>query len=341
MGLNMSGKGLLTQLIDGHKKIAVFPYHKFGISCVLKDFVNFLRSEKHYFDYQHFISNKDIVFQIDIDDFKKKISISELVNFLFKNNGSMPYLIQSHFSKKCLAFAGDKNFVSHIFNFDIFNFIKKLEEFIIKNKKESYKVEEIENFIFNSFIKSTDEYESNLELKYYAQWTSNSIEDIKNIIGHYNDFKLIYIKRDLLSSSYAIAKRMSLKVDSKFSKKKIKKIMVQAAINRKKKEDEIEQLISSSKKRNNFLSINFSDLFLNRKNILIDICKFLEIDFDQRMLKPHLINKCIEEKSFYKNKMNDDPNEIFTKHEITKLNEILSSNLKLKFKFVFDKIFVL
>ena len=39
--------------------------------------------------------------------------------------------------------------------------------------------------------------------------------------------------------------------------------------------------------------------------------------------------------------MNDDPNEIFTKHEITKLNEILSSNLKLKFKFVFDKIFVL
>ena len=249
----------------------------------------------------------------------------------------MPYLIQSHFSKKCLAFAGDKNFVSQDFNFNIFNFIKKLEEFIIRNKKVSYKVEEIENFIFNSFIKSTDEYENNLEIKYYAQWTSNSIEDMKNIVNYYNDFKFIYIKRDLLSSSYALAKRMSLRVDSKFSKKKIKKIMIQAAINRKKKEDEIEKLISNSQKRNKFLIINFNDLFLNRKKILIDICKFLEIDFDQRMLKPHLINKCIEDKFFYKRKMNDDPNEVFTTNEITKLNEILSSNLKLKFKFILDK----
>ena len=48
MGLNMSGKGLLTQLIDGHKKIAVFPYHKFGISHVLKNFKKTLKSEKHY-----------------------------------------------------------------------------------------------------------------------------------------------------------------------------------------------------------------------------------------------------------------------------------------------------
>ena len=340
MGLKMSGKGLLTQLIDGHKKIAVFPYHKFGISYVLKNFENFLKSEKHYFDYQHFVTNKNFLFQIDIEDVKKKISIAELVNFLLKNNASIPYLMQSHFSKKCLAFAGDKNFVSHNFNFDIFKFIKNLEEFILKNKKESFKLEEIENFIFNSFIKSTTEYEKNLELKYYAQWTSNSINDLKNIMRHYNDFKFIYIKRDLLSGSYAVAKRMSLKLDSKLSKKKIKKIMIEAAINRKKQEFQIEKLLSGSKKISKFMIINFNDLFLNRKNILFDICKFLEIDFDQRMLKPHLINQCIKEKSFYNSEMNDDPNEVFTINEINQLNEILSSDLKLKFRFVLDKFFI-
>ena len=37
------------------------------------------------------------------------------------------------------------------------------------------------------------------------------------------DLKKIYIKRDLLSGSYAIAKRISLQLDSKPIKKKEKK----------------------------------------------------------------------------------------------------------------------
>ena len=70
--------------------------------------------------------------------------------------------------------------------------------------------------------------------------------------------------------------------------------MIEAVINRKKQEFQIEKLISDSNKISKFMIINFNDLFLNRRNILFDICKFLEIDFDQRMLKPHLINKALK-----------------------------------------------
>ena len=70
--------------------------------------------------------------------------------------------------------------------------------------------------------------------------------------------------------------------------------MIEAVINRKKQEFQIEKLISDSNKISKFMIINFNDLFLNRRNILFDICKFLEIDFDQRMLKPNLINNALK-----------------------------------------------
>ena len=38
--------------------------------------------------------------------------------------------------------------------------------------------------------------------------------------------------------------------------------------------------------------------------------------------------------------MNDDPNEVFTINEINQFNEILSSDLKLKFKFVLNKFYI-
>ena len=37
--------------------------------------------------------------------------------------------------------------------------------------------------------------------------------------------------------------------------------------------------------------------------------------------------------------MNDNPKEVFTINEINQLNEILSSDLKLKLRFVLDKFF--
>ena len=64
--------------------------------------------------------------------------------------------------------------------------------------------------------------------------------------------------------------------------------------NRKKQEFQIEKLISDLNKISKFMIINFNHLFLNRRNILFVICKFLEIDFDQRMLKPHLINNALK-----------------------------------------------
>ena len=38
--------------------------------------------------------------------------------------------------------------------------------------------------------------------------------------------------------------------------------------------------------------------------------------------------------------MNDIPNEVFIINEINQLNEILSSDLKLKIRFVLDKFFI-
>ena len=41
-GFNMSGKGQLIQFLNSHPKIVIFPFHKFGISYDINNFINFL-----------------------------------------------------------------------------------------------------------------------------------------------------------------------------------------------------------------------------------------------------------------------------------------------------------
>ena len=66
--------------------------------------------------------------------------------------------IFENYSKKCLAFAGDKNFAKHEFNFDLFKFIQTLELYIKSNNEKVIDCEMLDDFIFNAFIRSTDEY---------------------------------------------------------------------------------------------------------------------------------------------------------------------------------------
>jgi len=346
-GLNMSGKGLLTQLLDGHSKIAVFPYHKFGISCVYDSFKKFTMDKKHFYEQLHFETDNKTIIKIKFEDTVYTLTFSELIFFLIKNNKSIIYLIQSNYSKKCLAFAGDKNFVKHEFNFDLFKFIQTLELYIKSNNEKEIDCELLDNFIFNAFIKSTDEYNKIYnQISHYAQWTLNKSEDIINIFNYYQNFKCIYVQRDILSASYSIAIRSSRKYSDRLNKKFITKLIFEAAHQRIKKEnlffDKLKNFIKNKEK---LKIIQFDDLFSNRENIMKNLSKFLELDYDDKLLKPHLINKIITNSNFNKKNMNDDPNDLFSVQEINKLNKIIYSKYRLLiyryiYKFIFFYIFI-
>ena len=333
----MSGKGFFSQLLDGHKNTAVFPYHKFGISCVYKDFEYFVTQKKHFFDKLYFEEDNNIQFKLKFNENDEiyKLCTSQLLYFLIKFNASFSHLIHSNETKKVIAFAGDKHFVKHNFNFDLLVFIKHLKNLILKNDIKILNCESLDNCIFKAFILSTKEYniDSN-KISHYIQWSSQLIEEIDYLHKYYKDFRCIYIKRDLLSAAYSIALRNHLKKydeNTPLNKTKIKRLMIIASYKRLSKENLIIQKLKKYLNiSENFLIIEFNNLFIDRKLTMKKVSNFLGLDYDDSLLAPHLINSPINEPFFNKDNMNDDPSELFTKNELKNISKHFNSYYKFK-----------
>ena len=133
-----------------------------------------------------------------------------------------------------------------------------------------------------------------------------------------------------MSASYAIAIRSSLQYSDKLNKKLITKLIFEAANQRIKKESLFLDKIKKFKKDKEKLKIiQFNDLFYNRKNVMKDLSQFLKLDYDDRLLKPHLINKIITSSNFNKRNMNDDHSNFFSVLEINKLKKKINSKYRL------------
>ncbi len=332
----MTGKSFLLSLLNGNSTIACYPYHKFGLSLVYNKFKSHLveRTNRHNFNKKFFESNEKKIIKVKLYNEQKiyKINIGELVFFILKNNGSIPYLFEAHYSKKYPIFSGDTNYEFRNIDFNFNTFINSIEKNIDFYEKEVFELEDLDNIIFNSFLNSTDQYKSNLkQYKYYCQWTSNSLDEINFLLDNYKDSKLIYIKRDLVSSSYSAAKRLVSKNNVLISKNNIKKNIFNYASGRKIKEDIYFNSIKDHSFKNNLLIINFKDLFNRRKDTMHNICNFLNIKYQDTMMIPHELSTKINNPDFNQINMSDDPNELFSKKELIEIKNILNSKIKLFF----------
>jgi hypothetical protein len=332
----MTGKSFLLSLLNGNSNIACYPFHKFGISPEHFKIKNYLlkRTTTHPYARKYFEYNERNKIKIKLYNEKQiyKINISELVLFILNNNNSIPYMLESHSTKKLPIFAGDSYYEYINIDFDFNLFINSIEKNIDLYRQEIFELEDLDNIIYNSFLNSTDQYNSNsLHYKYYCQCTSNSLDEINFLLKYYKNLKLIYIKRDLVSGSFSIAKRLSSKKFDLPSKNHLKKIMFNYASERKIKEDIFFDSVIKNSNKNKLLIVNFEDIFNKRSELMHKISDFLEIKFEDTMMRPHMMNYKTNNSNFLKNNMNDDPNELFSKKEINDINDIFNSKLKLFF----------
>ena len=121
----MSGKGYLTSLLDGSTELCVFPYHKFGISFAYDEFLKYIKIKEFKFDNGYFnYDEKNTVCVLFENGDKSRISIGEILNFIFTRNGSIRYLFQTHMTKKVAYYSGDNLRSLHALDFDITTLIK-------------------------------------------------------------------------------------------------------------------------------------------------------------------------------------------------------------------------
>ena len=214
----------------------------------------------------------------------------------------------------------------------ILTFINSIEKNIENFKEKILELEDIDNLIFNSFLNSTNQFNSKLsQYKYFCNFTSNDFNEVNFLLQNYKNIKLIYIKRDLVSASYANTKRILSKNSNinLATKHKIKGMMFLNSYSRKIKEKIFFDNLNSIPHNNKFITINFNDLFTKRSEVMCKISDFLGIKFETSMMEPHMIDTKIENIAFHKENMNDSPDELFSKNELSKISSIINSNYKL------------
>ena len=338
---NLSGKGYLLSLLDDHANIEIYPYHKFGFSSEIERFFNYLSKENYPVEKGYF--NIDSDFIIPITTFNNKIyeiSYGQLLHYIIKEFDSMPYLLHSHFTKKCSSYSSDKDKSISNFSFDLFLFINLFFEKFNNSNSNSYSIEQIDELLYQSFIDSMNKKTGDKIIKNnIALFGANGPHQIENLFNHYDNFKIIFIKRDPLAISYANAKRILSKKILNPSEGSIFRLMRNSSKNIQNKINLANQCADKySGNVEKIKIIEFEKLMLDTKNTMLDISKFLNIEFEEILTRPTMYGQSVGD-----NKIVDDPKKSINHNHFKRIKNIYNDNnktIKESFILLYDRVII-
>ena len=331
-GYNMSGKGQLLQFLNGHPNIIIFPFHKFGISYDINQFIHTFSNKNRYNEKDKYTFN---IIEKRIN-FKKSIGLSDLLTFLFSSHNAFPALIKSHYEKLCTAYAGDEYTQKIKFNFDLKIFFMQMRKFQKDHSSKSISLEKLEDIIFLSYIKSVKEFKNfNIKTDYLALFAGNGFSHYENLHKYFKNYKYIFVNRDILSRLFANIKRSYVKNNYKIDNTNIYEGIIRNLNRHNQNDKKINEKYQDSKSKNNRLFlIDFEELIDDNANVLKKILFFLSLKFDKAVLKPTFIKtKVILHKSLIVE--NDNIKKILNVNQIKTLNYLKENSIFLNFYALF------
>tara|TARA_B100001094_G_C18124815_1_gene768893 strand:- start:336 stop:1412 length:1077 start_codon:yes stop_codon:yes gene_type:complete len=322
-GLNMSGKGQLLQLLDGHPNIFIFPFHKFGISYDIESFILYFRKKVFL--------NKDFENSFHLYDkkanFNEYISIQNLISYILNLNSAGPDLIMADISKLCTAYAGDSYTEQVKINFSLDIFIDNLRSFQIKNIQKKISFENLEDYIFISFIKSVEEYKKfDFNNDYFALFAGNGPNHVKFLNNYFINYLNICVKRDLLNRLYSNSKRHLSDRKLELNKINLFHSMIRALKSYIKQDQDLDFMLEKLKNLNSKnLIINFDDILNDKESLMKNISSFLKISFNKNLLEPTFMREKLflhEDNIIIENDKIDNH---FSDYEIQKIKKLSAS----------------
>lgn len=334
-GQNMTGKGQLLQFLNSHSNIFIFPFHKFGISYDLENFLTFF-NKKNKFNLSN--SSTFHCYEKSIN-FNKYIPIQNLISYLLLTHSSGPDLLSSSITKKCKAYAGDQKTEDINFTFDIDIFFKRLKKYQEKMIDKRVSFEQLENIIFLSFIESVEEYKNfNIDSDFFALFAGNGVKHLDTLNYHFNNYKIIIVNRNFLNRLFANNKRSLLTQNNNFSKDVLYYTML---FNLKKNiENNIffENTLKKIKVDNkSIIEIEFEKLINQTDDTIKLILSFLKLQFEDSTLNPSWINSTL---SLHNDGLqeNDNIESYFSRDKIDRLIFFSKNKMLLKIYTLITKI---
>ena len=333
-GLNMSGKSQLLQLLNSHPNILIYPFHKFGISYDLENFIRRFRDRKKEIresrNYFHIYEKKI--------NFNEYIPIESIIDYVLQSGSTGLFLLESNFSKSCTAYAGDEHTESIKFNFDLKVFLDQIKLYQKKFSSKKISFESLENIIFISFIKSVKEYKNfNLKKDFFLQMAANGSQHILNLDKYFKDYKYILIKRDLLNRLYSNVKRMLKSKKIELTKFNLYESIIRNIENYKNYEESFNLRIRRLKISNkNIMEIEFNDLCNDKHITMLEILKFLSLKYSSKVLEPTFIKSKLK---IHKNDIINENDKIENHFKLSEVNNIKKISKNIYFLKVYVFIF--
>jgi hypothetical protein len=340
---NMSGKGYMTALLDGSTELCVFPYHKFGISFAYDEFLKYIKNKEFKFDNGYFnYDAKNTVCILFGNGDKSRISIGEILNFIFTRNEGIRYLFQTHMTKMVAYYSGDKLRSLHSLDFDITTLIKYFSKNLLDISPSNISIEDIDDCLYIAYMQSVGIDPINGNCKTIVLFGSNDSSQTTCLFNFYQNFQIIFIKRDLLSLAFSIVKRtLSQKSTKEIDYDKVFLVMLLNASKIKKKYNEALLSIEEFQdNRDKVKVVIFEKLFCSVTDEMNSIAIFLNIKVVNEILyKPSLFGQSLPMES---ESIQDDPYSCFSNAKIKRLNHFYyglkgESSVNFILRYYFDK----
>lgn len=305
-GLQGQGKGLLRQLLDGHKKIfspgfICIP----GISLLNRHFVETYLPHKK--EMQHgkqdpfykCYRNGDIT--ISVDDRTYRVSVGNLWTYLFRNElYNVP--IDEAYADWSSLLADKSKDCSAFPSFEFAEFFRVASEQLLA-EGHFHSLEQLQETIYSACISCYRSYPYQYTYDSYFLQISNSngIEPIQSIVRRNERKKILIIQRDGSSSAHMNAERLIERQHlSRDSTKLMHKILftpyedlLYSRKYRKKYKQFTSQLIHLIQNESDIYVLQFDELIMNTRQTMDSIFKFLGIEINEINYVPTLDGKAL------------------------------------------------
>lgn len=300
-GLPGSGKGVLRVLLDSSSSnLITCPFQGFGYELLNKNFSNFISRKKSIDVIER--QNKMTTGYILVSNFK--LTIGEFTKIV---SPSLLNLIDSSHAKFIRAASSQDKEQFVKFNFNYNSFLKKIYKAFLEQQKFKNNIE-LYTYLIKNFIlewKKIDLKNKNTTFVTSMHNGTEVLENLANTFQNKNTYKIISLINNYegyLLSNYL---RYSEKMNKTGNFFKFKFIFSIKNLNKYRTYVKKTQKISE----NNIKIVTFSELIKNTKNTMLELSKWLKIDYSEKMLVPTLDSRVLED-NFTKN-VHDLPQEHF------------------------------
>lgn len=292
-GWHVSGKTTLAKLLDGHKQLAVMPYHDKLPSAFEKT------------------SRTRIPYDTAAREFGQDIiAVDKMHSILTK---SRYHRLQSfHHGRPVKLVASSKDIQeAALGEFDFHEFEEAWINRVnseIKNPARSIALDRILIIILEEFFEHWLSYPYQKEdCNYFVGYGEKRSEPMKYLIENYKGSKIIFIRRDprgCIASKPPKPETDDLVMD----------YLKEGAVY------EIEQLFNDARELKRryperLLIISFEDLIVNTENTMSDIVEFLDIEDEKVLMNPTFQGECIDEENHI-GEIQDTWQDMLTRQEI-------------------------